>query len=100
MVHTINKYFYDCFVECTTETKGLYSLGTGTRCSISESCSGIHCCLHSDILQTNFDVFVNVDACNGKINVGIEKYQWSQKLLGYKFGELKHVSMFGMINME
>ena len=87
-------------VECKTKTKGLNILGTHTRCSISKSCSDVHCCLHSDILQTNLDVFVYVDSCNGKIYFGIEKYKWSYKLLGYTFGETKHVSLFGMINME
>lgn len=88
------------FVGCETETKGLSPLGTHTRCAISSSCSDIHCCLHSDILKTNLDAFINIDVCNGKIYIGIEKYQWSHRLLGYKFGEMKHVSLFGMINME
>lgn len=88
------------FVECEKETKGLSTLGTHTRCAISRTCSSVHCCLHSEVLNTNLDAFIDIDACNGKINVGIEKYQWTHKLLGYTFGEMKHVSLFGMINME
>lgn len=88
------------FIECEKETKGLSTLGTHTRCAISRTCSSVHCCLHSEVLNTNLDAFIDIDACNGKINVGIERYQWSHKLVGYKFGEMKHVSLFGMINME
>lgn len=88
------------FIECEKETKGLSTLGTHTRCAISRTCSSVHCCLHSEVLNTNLNAFIDIDACNGKINVGIEKYQWSHKLLGYTFGEMKHVSLFGMINMK
>lgn len=88
------------FIECEKETKGLSTLGTHTRCAISRTCSSVHCCLHSEVLNTNLDAFIDIDACNGKINVGIERYQWSHKLVGYTFGEMKHVSLFGMINME
>ncbi|XP_062573224.1 uncharacterized protein LOC134235134, partial [Saccostrea cucullata] len=56
--------------------------------------------MHSDILGENLEASVNIDACDGKVSVGLEKYHWTDKLLGYKFGEVKHVSLMGMVNLD
>lgn len=46
------------------------------------------------------DAYIDVDICNGKIEVGIEKFHWSDRLLSYEYGTVKHVSMLGLVNLE
>ena len=56
--------------------------------------------MHSDILVENLEAYVDLDTCNAKVTVGIEKYQWTAKLLGFTFGDVRQVSLMGMINLE
>lgn len=88
------------FADCDRATEKLPSLGPSTRCAVSTSCSEIRCCIHSDILGENLEAYIDLDACNAKVSVGIEKYHWTDKLLGYKFGDTRHVSLMGMVNLE
>lgn len=46
------------------------------------------------------DVYIDVDICNGKIEVGIEKFYWSDRLLSYEYGIVKYVFMLGLVNLE
>lgn len=88
------------FADCDRATEKLPLLGPSTRCAISTSCSEIRCCIHSDILGENLEAYVDLDKCNAKVSVGIEKYHWTDKLIGYKFGDPRHVSLMGMVNLE
>lgn len=92
--------FVNFLSDCTTATAGLASLGAKTKCAISDSCTNVHCCLQSDTIQETLDAYIDVDICNGKIEVGIEKFHWSDRLLGYEYGTVKHVSMLGLVNIE
>lgn len=62
------------FIECEKEIKGLSILGIYIRCVIFRICSSVYCCLYLEVFNINLDVFIDIDVCNGKINVGIEKY--------------------------
>ena len=42
----------------------------------------------------------DLDTCNAKVAVGIEKYHWTDKLLGFTFGDVKRVSLMGVVNLE
>lgn len=95
---TIMRYLY--FSDCANPTGGLVSLGAKTRCAISDSCAHVQCCMQSDTIQETLDAYVDVDMCNGKISVGIEKFFWSDRLLSFDYGTIKHVSMMGLVNLE
>lgn len=88
------------YLGCNTTTEGLSPLGAKTRCSISPSCTDVHCCLQSDTLQEMFDAYIYLDSCNSKVTVGIEKFQWNDTLVDYQFGTSLHVSLFGLVNLE
>ena len=88
------------FADCDRTTESLPSLGPSTRCAVSASCSEVRCCMHSDILGENLEAFVDLDTCNAKVTVGIEKYHWTDKLLGFTFGDVRRVSLMGVVNLE
>jgi hypothetical protein len=87
------------FTGCATPTSGLVDLGAKTRCAISDSCTDIHCCIQSDTIQEKLEAYINIDTCNGKIDVGIERFHWTDKLLGFQFGTVRHLSMLGVVNV-
>lgn len=98
MVMNIHLFLF--VVDCDRTTENLPSLGPSIRCAVSGSCSDIRCCVHSGVLGENLEAYVDLDICNGKVSIGIEKYHWTDKLLGYKFGDVRHVSLLGMVNLE
>lgn len=88
------------FVDCDRVIEKLFLLGLSIRCVVFIFCSEIRCCIYFDILGENLEVYVDFDKCNVKVLVGIEKYYWIDKFIGYKFGDLRYVLLMGMVNLE
>ncbi|KAK3102203.1 hypothetical protein FSP39_009587 [Pinctada imbricata] len=86
--------------ECNQTTQDLNSLGATTSCRITSECTEVECCMDVNKVGRSFNMYVYADVCNYKLTVGIEKLQLNYSLVDYNYGQSKHVSLYGMINLD
>ena len=63
-------------------------------------CTAVECCFPADTLRRNIHGFINIDSCKYKLNVGIEKLQFTVDLKAYKFGVEHIVALEGVFTMR
>ena len=56
-------------------------------CLIKDTCTSINCCLEVEFMKTSFEAYLELDACNDWLEVGIEKLSFSLSLKDIKFGK-------------
>ncbi|KAJ8320500.1 LOW QUALITY PROTEIN: hypothetical protein KUTeg_002087 [Tegillarca granosa] len=69
-------------------------------CRVDSTCTNIECCVDSNTIKRSFNVFVNIDPCGNKMQVGIEKLQLTYYLIDYTWGTTQIVSLFGMVKLR
>lgn len=77
-------YFH--FLACKADLT-LPQLPESLVCHIPESCTEVDCCLKVDKIFKTFNPYIKLDACNYKLNVGIDKYNIEVLLFDYDWGE-------------
>lgn len=68
----------------------LPSLSPSVACHLLESCVGLMCCVENEILQRTFKIYFELDPCNSKLSLGIEKAFFNTSLTDFKWGKLKY----------
>ncbi|XP_052083594.1 uncharacterized protein LOC127720893 [Mytilus californianus] len=71
-----------------------------TKCHLFNSCTFISCCVEVPVLQRSFNMFMNLDACNLKLTVGIEKLLFEQMLSSYQWGTKKSFWLNGILRIS
>ncbi|XP_052071171.1 uncharacterized protein LOC127709609 [Mytilus californianus] len=56
-------------------------------CHLTDTCTGIDCCIDVDQISRSINVYIKLDACNYKLTAGIEKLTFDVPLLNYEFGQ-------------
>ncbi|XP_053400990.1 uncharacterized protein LOC123541000 [Mercenaria mercenaria] len=75
--------------ECTRLSKPLSPLGQ-VSCHLSSTCMSLECCIDTDILPRTIHTFLQVNACEQTLAVGIEKFTFEMDLVSYDFGTPEH----------
>ena len=64
--------FFDIITECT-RVDSLPSLHQSPlTCNLDHTCTKVTCCIDSPLINSTFEVMVNVDPCNRMLHLGIE----------------------------
>lgn len=104
-MQTLNSYYFQkkkISSECPLTLKSaLPSLSAQPiTCHVDSSCGGLHCCINVASLSTTFATKLEVDPCNYKMTVGIEKLVFSKDLFTYEWGKEEQMWMFGVVRMK
>ncbi|XP_076089891.1 uncharacterized protein LOC143061777 [Mytilus galloprovincialis] len=83
-----------------TSTVDLPNLGSNSVCHLYDTCTGISCCLHSTTVDRNFNVFLKLDPCTQKLDIGIEKYQFDFSLYTFTFETTQYFHIDRVIEIE
>jgi hypothetical protein len=75
-------------------------LTESVTCHIPTFCTGVQCCIRSDVFQRNIQTFVYLHACTNIIEIGIEKMQFSLDLNSYDWGTERIVSLQGVFKLR
>ncbi|XP_071145134.1 uncharacterized protein [Mytilus edulis] len=75
-------------------------LPSATKCHLGDTCTSISCCVEVPVLQRSFNMFMNLDACNLKLTVGIERLQFDQMLASYQWGTKKSLWLNGILRIN
>ncbi|XP_076086913.1 uncharacterized protein LOC143057490 [Mytilus galloprovincialis] len=71
--------------ECATNVT-LPDLPDSITCHLDNTCTGFSCCADIEFIDRNVNIFLTIDPCNYKLNIGIEKYQFEFFLMDFEFG--------------
>ncbi|XP_067658325.1 uncharacterized protein [Haliotis asinina] len=78
----------------------LNSLPQTATCHLSDTCTGVSCCLEASEVKRNFKIFLTIDACSNSMEVGIEKLMFSYSLFDYDWGKTEVIDLHGLIKVE
>ncbi|CAG2196994.1 unnamed protein product [Mytilus edulis] len=71
----------------------LPSVPNTMSCHLTDTCTGIDCCIDVEQISRSINVYIKLDACNYKLTAGIEKLTLDVPLLNYEFDiSLKELS--------
>lgn len=89
------------FTECKLNLESrLPQLSSPVTCHLTDTCTGIQCCVEVKEISKSVDVYVILDACNYKFSAGIEKLTFNQSLLNYEFGKKESFKLLDVIRIE
>lgn len=74
-----------CIPACA-EDLTLPDLPNYVACHISEVCTSVQCCLEVEPFQTSAQFYIELDACELMLTVGIEKLKRKIDLKNYNYG--------------
>ncbi|XP_062616058.1 uncharacterized protein LOC134277763, partial [Saccostrea cucullata] len=86
--------------ECPKPIGSLPSLPSNMRCAVTESCTGIDCCIGAAPIHHNFHVYLDIDPCSLKMEFGIDKLQFQLYLQEFEFGVEKDVRLANVVRMR
>lgn len=69
-------------------------------CHLSELCTGVRCCVDALGIGKSFTVFVEVDACDLVLKVGIGRLTFTKTLFDDKLIEEEPFYLFGVVRIE
>ncbi|XP_052806223.1 uncharacterized protein LOC128235441 [Mya arenaria] len=70
------------------------------QCALSETCLRADCCIHSKRIATSFQFAYDIDICNFKAKIQIEKLVHTLDLFTYDFGTSQELSLFGLLTLR
>ncbi|XP_021353372.1 uncharacterized protein LOC110450253 [Mizuhopecten yessoensis] len=78
----------------------LPSISGPVSCHVPDYCTGIECCVDVPFIPKTFRVFILLDACNNKFEIGIEKFKQTVFLISYNWGEWKTFYLKGVVKID
>ncbi|VDI79784.1 Hypothetical predicted protein [Mytilus galloprovincialis] len=90
---SVNGWTDDCSIPDKTD---LASYGV---CHIPHTCTSIDCCVSLPVLHRTIHASVDIDTCNYKLTVDIEKVHLEYSLVDYKWGRTEKYSLFGLMHL-
>ena len=57
------------------------------HCHISSKCTSVDCCIHDEISQRNYNVYLNIDPCDFKLEIAAENYRFTESLLNFDWSK-------------
>ncbi|CAC5375019.1 unnamed protein product [Mytilus coruscus] len=90
---SVNGWTYDCSVP------DMIDISPYGECYIPHTCTSIDCCVNLPGLHRNIHASVDIDTCNYKLTVDIEKVHLEYSLVDYEWGHTETYSLFGLFNV-
>ncbi|VDI45262.1 Hypothetical predicted protein [Mytilus galloprovincialis] len=84
--------------ECSSKVE-LPILPKEVVCHLDSTCNGITCCIEIKLLQKNINVFMDIDSCNYRVSIGIEKYQFHFSFGDFQFGVQQNIHISKVIEI-
>ncbi|VDI41394.1 Hypothetical predicted protein [Mytilus galloprovincialis] len=69
-------------------------------CYLSDTCTGIDCCIDVEQISRSINVYIKLDACNYKLTAGIEKLTFDVPLLNYEFGQKQSFRLMNIFRID
>lgn len=70
------------------------------NCHISSNCTGISCCLQDHISGTSYQFSIEINPCDEKILITLEKFTFTTSLFDYTMGTKEVAKLFGVLELE
>lgn len=70
------------------------------NCHISSNCTGISCCLEDHISGTSYQFSIEINPCDEKILITLEKFTFTMSLFDYTMGTKEVAKLFGVLELE
>lgn len=70
------------------------------NCYISSNCTGISCCLQDHISGTSYQFSIEINPCDEKILITLEKITFTMSLFDYTMGRKEVAKLFGVLDLE
>ncbi|VDI06314.1 Hypothetical predicted protein [Mytilus galloprovincialis] len=86
--------------ECKTPVASLEDISSHAACHIQDRCTAIDCCITLPSFKRNVNVFVDLDPCEYRLSIAIEKVHLNLSLVDYKWGSFQQFSLLGVINLN
>jgi len=74
------------FILDCNHVDNVLTLPTNINCYVKPSCTNIVCCEDVDMLRRSFETEINIDPCDFKLTVRIERLRFDVPLFDYKWG--------------
>ncbi|VDI45263.1 Hypothetical predicted protein [Mytilus galloprovincialis] len=72
--------------ECRSNRHVFSPLPSNITCNIQDHCTAVDCCIHVELLNRSFHVYMDIDSCYYRLTVGIERMNYTMNLFDYKWG--------------
>lgn len=86
--------------DCSLEGRLLDNIPSFAECRIPEKCTAIDCCVTLPYLGRNINFVIDLDFCDFRLMVEIEKIALNFSLLDYEWGKLQSLSLYGVFNVK
>ncbi|XP_071131855.1 uncharacterized protein [Mytilus edulis] len=78
----------------------LPSVPNTMSCHLTDTCTGIDCCIDVEQISRSINVYIKLDACNYKLTAGIEKLTFDVPLLNYEFGQKQSFRLMNIFRID
>ncbi|XP_048250793.1 uncharacterized protein LOC124111176 [Haliotis rufescens] len=78
----------------------LPSLPSGVTCHLSDPCGTVECCIFVGFIGRSFNVKIGIDPCTYTFTMGIEKLVFTRALFTYRWGQIEHFTLKGVIRAD
>ena len=68
-------------------------------CHVSNRCTDIDCCLYDTETFRHYKLFLHIDPCNYRLQIGIELYSFDVSLLDFDFEKSYEVDLSGIFRI-
>lgn len=75
-------------------------ISSHASCYIPDTCTALDCCIEVDRIKRQLRTYIDIDTCNYKLTVGIEKLYLEYSLVDYQWGKKEKYSLFGLLNLQ
>lgn len=83
------------FLECASSSVVVETIPTNPlTCHLKSDCASVSCCLDETFIAKTFEVVFEIDDCEKKLFIGIEKLQFHVPLKDVEFGMFGFISLF------
>lgn len=85
---------------CPDLTDTLPTLPTSIICSLSDTCTGVDCCVDVELLGRSIHTYVDIDPCYYRMTVGLERMEFNTSLVDYTWGSVIDVALYGVVRFR
>lgn len=88
--------FYLYILECPLNIMKP-QLQNGVTCTLTQSCTGVECCLDMEFIDRSIMFKLDLDPCNHNLLLSIENLVYNISLFNFEWGELLEVIFIFLI---
>ena len=90
------------FLACTTvpKTELPPMNNSAIRCHLLTSCTEVQCCVKADNVNRTFEAKLNLDPCQQRMTVVLERLEVTMDLLSYQWGTREQYHLYGVMRLD